>query len=63
LPREPAAWARPSSRPDFSHIGGGISARMDFPIAWAFFFLYNSYKIKSDEIEKELMGQYNELNY
>jgi hypothetical protein len=38
-------------------------ARMDFPIAWASFFLYNSYKIKSDEIEKELMGQYNELNY
>jgi hypothetical protein len=36
---------------------------MDFPIALASFFLFNSYKIISDEIEKELMGQYNEFNY
>jgi hypothetical protein len=38
-------------------------ARIAFTIPGASFFLYNSYKIESDELEKELMGQYNELNY
>jgi hypothetical protein len=50
------------NRPDFFARRWGILARIAFTIAWTSFFLYNSYKIESNEIDKELMGRYNELS-